>query len=139
MYFKRDFALMFLVLILAPVAYPQTVSIVAGDGTQAFTGDGGPATGAGIGIPLGVATDSAGNFYIADSLSNRIRKVNTSGIISTYAGGVRRHRDARRRRPCYQRIAFSRHACRSRFVCGPDFAGSVSVQRDRTVCGAEWE
>jgi hypothetical protein len=49
-------------------------------------GDGGLATSAGLNGPTGVAVDSAGDLYIADKINNRIRKVNTSGIISTMAG-----------------------------------------------------
>jgi hypothetical protein len=48
-------------------------------------GDGGPATGAFMG-PFDVQTDSAGNFYIADDGHNTIRKVNSAGILSTFAG-----------------------------------------------------
>jgi len=48
-------------------------------------GDGGPATRASLG-PSGLALDSSGNLHIADLYSNRIRKVDTSGIITTVAG-----------------------------------------------------
>lgn len=60
--------------------------LLAGDGTAAFGGDGGDATSASLNGPRGLATDSSGNVYIADSLNNRIRKVTTSGTISTVAG-----------------------------------------------------
>ena len=65
-----------------------TISTVAGNGSPGFSGDGGPATGASLSMPMGVAVDSAGNLYIADSSNNRIRKVNTGGTISTVAGGA---------------------------------------------------
>jgi uncharacterized protein (TIGR03437 family) len=61
------------------------ISTVAGNGTQGFSGDNGPATSAQLNGPYGVAVDSAGNLYIADSLNNRIRKV-TNGVITTVAG-----------------------------------------------------
>ena len=62
------------------------ITTVAGDGTIGNTGDGGPATTARLFWPAGVAVDHAGNFYIADTGNNRIRKVDTSGIITTVAG-----------------------------------------------------
>ena len=63
------------------------ISTVAGDGTQGFGGDGGPATAAQLDTPQGVAVDGAGNLYIADGGNNRIRKVDSAGAISTVAGG----------------------------------------------------
>lgn len=62
------------------------ISTVAGDGTVGFGGDGGPATAAKLNYAWGVAVDGSGNLYIADQNNCRIRKVNTSGIISTIAG-----------------------------------------------------
>jgi sugar lactone lactonase YvrE len=62
------------------------ISTVAGNGTASYGGDGGPATSAQINEPFGVCVDASGNIYIADTYNNRIRKVNTSGIISTIAG-----------------------------------------------------
>jgi uncharacterized protein (TIGR03437 family) len=61
------------------------ITTVAGNGTQGFSGDGGPATSAALGFPEGVAVDSANNVYIADHANNRIRKV-SGGIITTVAG-----------------------------------------------------
>jgi sugar lactone lactonase YvrE len=63
------------------------ISTVAGNGTSAFSGDGGPATSASLYSPTGVAIDANGNLYIADTENSRIRKVNAAtGIISTVAG-----------------------------------------------------
>ena len=62
------------------------ISTVAGTGTRGFSGDGGAATSARLSFPRGVAVDGAGNLYIADASNHRIRKVDTSGNISTVAG-----------------------------------------------------
>src|SRR5205823_2706863 len=62
------------------------VTTVAGTGVSGFSGDGGSATSARLSLPVDVVLDSAGNLYIVDSQNNRIRRVNTSGVISTFAG-----------------------------------------------------
>jgi len=59
---------------------------VAGTGYQGYFGDGGPATKAMLKSPVAIAFDSKGNLYITDMGNNRIRKVDTKGIISTFAG-----------------------------------------------------
>jgi hypothetical protein len=65
----------------------SNISTVAGDGTQGYTGNGGAATSAEINAPQGVAVDSAGNLYIADTQNSAIRKVvKTTSLISTLAG-----------------------------------------------------
>jgi uncharacterized protein (TIGR03437 family) len=61
------------------------ITTVAGNGTQDFSGDNGPATSAQLDAPRGVAVDSAGNLYIVDYSNHRIRKV-SNGIITTVAG-----------------------------------------------------
>ena len=61
------------------------VTTVAGNGTLGFKGDNGPAISAQLYTPTGVAVDPAGNLYIADTFSNRIRRV-SSGVITTVAG-----------------------------------------------------
>jgi sugar lactone lactonase YvrE len=63
-----------------------TITTVAGNGTAGYSGDGGPATSAELDSPSGVAVDSSGNLYIADSLNSVIRKVSPSGAITTVAG-----------------------------------------------------
>jgi sugar lactone lactonase YvrE len=63
-----------------------TVAGICSSQVRGFSGDGGPATSARLNFPAGVDLDSAGNFYIADSGNNRIRKVDTNGIINTVAG-----------------------------------------------------
>lgn len=68
------------------VASTGVMSTVAGNGTAGYSGDGGAATSAQLNKPKGVAVDSSGNIYIADTDNHVIRKVNTSGNISTVAG-----------------------------------------------------
>jgi sugar lactone lactonase YvrE len=63
------------------------ITIVAGNGTFGYAGDGGPATAAELGGPDGLAVDKAGNLYIADGSSDRIRMVTAqTGVITTIAG-----------------------------------------------------
>jgi len=62
------------------------ITTVAGNGIEGFSGDGGLAINASLDFPLGVAVDGSGNLFFADANNNRIRKVSTSGIISTVAG-----------------------------------------------------
>ncbi len=62
------------------------ITTYAGNGNCCFFGDGGAATNAGLNNPNGVALDSSGNLYIADSNNQRIRMVTPGGIITTVAG-----------------------------------------------------
>jgi uncharacterized protein (TIGR03437 family) len=62
------------------------ISTVAGNGSQGYSGDGGPAVNASLNAPLGVAVDATGNLYIVDSASHVIRKVTLDGNINTIAG-----------------------------------------------------
>lgn len=75
------------------VAPDRSVSVVAGTGTCGFSGDGGPAVGAQLDNPEGLAVDAAGNLYIADSHNYRIRRIDTHGVITTIAGnwGIASH------------------------------------------------
>jgi uncharacterized protein (TIGR03437 family) len=63
-----------------------TITTVAGTGVMGFSGDGGPAVDAEINTPTEVFGDSSGNLYVGDVGNQRIRKVDTSGIITTIAG-----------------------------------------------------
>jgi hypothetical protein len=64
----------------------DTITTVAGTGAPGFGGDGGPAVAAKLNRPFGIAIDSAGDLFIADSENNRVREVLPSGIINTFAG-----------------------------------------------------
>jgi uncharacterized repeat protein (TIGR01451 family) len=63
------------------------ITNLAGTGTVGYSGEGGPASNAWLNYPMGVAVDSSGDVYIADTGNLRIRKVH-NGIITTFAGGV---------------------------------------------------
>ena len=68
------------------------ITTIAGNGTLGYSGNGGPATAAQLGYPQAVAVDNHGNIFIAESKNNVIRKVDPSGIISTFAGnGIAGH------------------------------------------------
>jgi RHS repeat-associated protein len=68
-------------------AQTETITTFAGNGTQGFSGDGLKATLAELDGPTGVAVDSSGNVFIADSVNNRVRRVDhATQIISTVAG-----------------------------------------------------
>jgi sugar lactone lactonase YvrE len=62
------------------------ITTVAGDGVPGYGGDGGQATSARLNFPDGVAVDSHGDLFIADSLNNRVREVSPAGVITTVAG-----------------------------------------------------
>ena len=61
------------------------ITTIAGTGVSGYSGDGGKATAATLYYPLGVTLDSSGNVYVADDFNGVIRKVDTSGNISTFA------------------------------------------------------
>jgi sugar lactone lactonase YvrE len=68
------------------VAAAGTITTIAGNGTQGYSGDGGPATSALLSEPAGLALDCSGNLYIADVGNNTVREVTPEGVISTVAG-----------------------------------------------------
>jgi len=69
-----------------PVQAQGIVTTFAGNGNMTFSGDGGPATAASLNHPRGLALDSAGGVYIADTDNWRIRRVTPAGIVSSVAG-----------------------------------------------------
>jgi uncharacterized protein (TIGR03437 family) len=62
------------------------ISTVAGNGGYNYGGDGGPAISANLSYPQGLAVDTTGGIFVADTDNNRIRHVTPDGIISTFAG-----------------------------------------------------
>ncbi len=62
------------------------ISTFAGNGSSAYSGDGGPAAQAGLNTPVEMFADPAGNVFIADQFNHRIRKVDGHGVITTIAG-----------------------------------------------------
>ena len=62
------------------------ISTIAGLGTPGFSGDGGPSSAAQLNTPNAIAIDQSGNIFISDNSNSRIRKINSSGIITTVAG-----------------------------------------------------
>ncbi|OQP47310.1 hypothetical protein A4H97_07345 [Niastella yeongjuensis] len=72
--------------VIKKVTTSGIMSIFAGNGTEGFSGDGGPAAQAKLYRPTAVAVDKEGNLYISDASNKVIRKVNKQGVISTVAG-----------------------------------------------------
>src|SRR5262249_53999053 len=74
------------------VAPDGIITTVAGTSSCGFSGDAGPATGAQLNNPTGIAVGPDGSLYIADQYNRRVRRVGVDGIISTIAGtGVYGH------------------------------------------------
>ena len=73
--------------VVRKISFDGTVTTVAGNGTQGYSGDGGAATSAQLAYPAAVALDGTGNLYIAEFLNSDVRKVDTNGIITTLATG----------------------------------------------------
>ena len=62
------------------------IETLAGTGEEGSEGDGGPASAASFGFPRSIAMDSGGNIYVADARNHKIRKIDSSGVVSTFAG-----------------------------------------------------
>ena len=78
--------LILLLIVIAAPAFGQVINTIAGNGTAVYGGDSGPATAAGLVQPWGLVVTSSGNKYISDFSNNRIRKVSSTGVISTLTG-----------------------------------------------------
>lgn len=68
------------------IAADGTITTIAGNGTQGFAGDEGPATDAQLDSPAGLAIAADGTLYIADTRNHRIRRIDLQGVIHTCAG-----------------------------------------------------
>ena len=73
-------------LLITTLVNSQTIQTIAGNGTSGFSGDNGLAINAQLNYPRDVDADSYGNVYFTDRENNRIRKIDTNGIITTVAG-----------------------------------------------------
>jgi len=71
--------------VIRKVGINGIITTMAGNGTQGYSGDGGPATKAEFSDPWRAAVDASGNLFIADEQNQRIRRVGTNGIITTVA------------------------------------------------------
>jgi sugar lactone lactonase YvrE len=72
--------------VIRRVSTSGIITTIAGIGTPGFSGDGGPATQARLNFPIGIASDSAGNVYVAEQSNNRVRRIGVDGIITTVIG-----------------------------------------------------
>jgi NHL repeat-containing protein len=63
-----------------------TITTLAGNGTEGYSGDGGAATNASLSGPYAVAVDASGDLFIADQNNQRVRKIEPNGVITTVAG-----------------------------------------------------
>ncbi|MES2703222.1 MAG: T9SS type A sorting domain-containing protein [Bacteroidota bacterium] len=72
--------------VVRKISTTGAIATIAGTGTPGYSGNGGPATAAALHYPTAVAFDIFGNLYITDYLNNVVRKVSTSGTITTVAG-----------------------------------------------------
>ena len=70
------------------VSHSGQISALAGTGIAGFSGDSGPATAAQLSYPAGLALDSRGTLYVADSQNQRVRMIQPDGLISTMLGGT---------------------------------------------------
>src|SRR5436309_7306717 len=67
-------------------ASTPTISLVAGTGTSGYNGDGIPAASAELNLLRALAVDTVGDVFVADTFNHRIRKIDTTGMITTVAG-----------------------------------------------------
>ena len=105
------------------------ISIAAGNGKLESSGDGGPATKAGLQTPAGIAQTTGNGFVVADALSGRVREVSPDGTIDTLAGGGTAEGDGGRATDAAVRFPFAVEP----FADGGILIGDISSARVREV------
>ena len=70
------------------VAPDGTISVYAGNGVLGYTGDNGPATNASLNFPTFLTIGPDGSLFFSDALNNAIRKIDSAGVITTYAAST---------------------------------------------------
>ncbi len=89
LFHKKHFLLLFVLgmLGISSHVHSQIITTIAGGQMlKGYSGDGGPAIEAELAYPQGMAVDGKGDLYIADFSNNVVRKIDPSGIITTFAG-----------------------------------------------------
>ena len=136
--------------VIRKIAPSGIISTIAGNGTPGYSGDGGLATLAQLNRPHGITVDNVGNIYITEDSNHVIRKINTSGIISTIAGtGTKGYsgdggQAVNARLTIPERLAidnagniyfsdYHNHTIRKVTACLSDNASSVSISSDKTI------
>ena len=82
----KTITLIALTIAISCSSFAQTITTIAGNGSFGYSGDSGPATAASLNNPAHIAIDASGNIFFTDYHNNAIRKISTSGIITTVAG-----------------------------------------------------
>src|SRR5262245_34586874 len=81
-----SFTLLLLSVAATLTAQTGIINTIAGNGIYGYSGDSGPATSASINGTWDFAIDPAGNIYLLETSTYRVRKVSVSGVITTFAG-----------------------------------------------------
>ncbi len=80
------FSMLVCTVCLPGILHAQPISTMGGDGKQPYAGDGGYAVYGSFSTPTGMAIDKKGDIYLSDQKNNRIRKINSYGVLTTAAG-----------------------------------------------------